>query len=106
MKHFAAYSPTLGLRKDFPSILLDKAFTPDAQNIQYWNGEIRSAKMRRKEFLRDSHECTVVGNDTLLISGDKTAQFPDGCDVLLYSEDGEYAEVFKSVQVSELTARR
>lgn len=102
MKHFAAYSPTLGLRKDFPSILLDKAFTPDAQNIQYWNGEIRSAKMRRKEFLRDSHECTVVGNDTLLISGDKTAQFPDGCDVLLYSEDGEYAEVFKSVQVSEL----
>ena len=100
MNHFAAYSPTLGLRKDFPSILLDKAFTPDAQNIQYWNGEIRSAKMRRKEFLRQGIACATVSETAIELTGDKTAQVPDGCDILLYTEDGQYAEVFEAIQAA------
>jgi len=41
MKHFAIYTPVMGLRKDWPSVLLEKTFTPDCENIQFWNGEIR-----------------------------------------------------------------
>ena len=84
MKKFAAYSSTYGLRKDFPSVLLDKTFTPDCENVKYWNGEIRTAKMRRKHLLRQSFECTEVG-DTVTVTGDKTTEIPDGSDVVVYT---------------------
>lgn len=47
---FAIFSPAYGLRQDYPTILIDKAFTPDNENIRIKDGAIESAKMRLQEF--------------------------------------------------------
>jgi len=85
MRHFGAYSTVMGLRKDWPSVLLEKAFTPDCENIQFWNGEIRTAKMRRRHLTRQFFACTESGGD-LLVTGDKTTAIPDGSDVLAFTD--------------------
>jgi len=89
MKHFGIYSPVLGLRKDFPSVLLDKAFTPDAENIRYWHGEIQTAKLRRKMFMRQSFACSP-SSDIIYVSGDITPSIPDGSDIVPVPKDYYY----------------
>ena len=43
---FAVFSPTYGTRKDVPSILLSKVFTPDNDKVVLIDGEIHRRKMR------------------------------------------------------------
>jgi hypothetical protein len=44
---FGIFSPTLGLKQDFPTILLQESFTPEATNIRIVNGELHRASLRR-----------------------------------------------------------
>jgi hypothetical protein len=97
MRHFGAYTPVLGLRKDWPSVLLEKTFTPDCENIQFWNGEVRTAKMRRKHLLRQFFACTESGGD-VIVTGDKTTEIPDGSDVLAFDDDA--GTVYENASVS------
>lgn len=97
MQKFAILSPVLGLRKDFPSVLLEKSFTPDCENIQYWNGEIRTAKMRRKHLLRQFFACTISDGDAV-IDDDKTIAIPDGSDVVAFDETA--GTVYENASVS------
>lgn len=69
MNHFAIYSPVLGVQKKVPHIFLSKAYTPDCSNVQLWDGEVRTAKMRCVE---------------MQTSGLTTAYTPDGNDILKY----------------------
>ena len=79
MEHLGIYSPNFGLRKDIPSVLLNKVFHPDNSNIQFWDGRIRSAKMRVKELQEleystgtvdaTSGDATVVGSGTAWHAG-------------------------------------
>ena len=62
-KNFGIFSPVLGLRKDFPSILLEKAYNPDSENIIFQKGEVHRAKMRLKE-LTDATLTKVQTPDT------------------------------------------
>ena len=66
---FGIMSPVLGLKKDFPTILLQNAFTPDNENVLLKYGEIHRAKMRLKE-LTDTNLAKV--------------QTPDGFPILHY----------------------
>lgn len=54
MQYFAIFSPTMGEREDFPYILIHNAFTSDNTNVQIWDGEVRSDKMRVKEIIDGS----------------------------------------------------
>jgi hypothetical protein len=99
MKHFGIYSPVLGLRKDFPSVLLDKAFTPDAENIRYWHGEIQTAKLRRKMFMRQSFACSP-SLDIIYVSGDITPSIPDGSDIVLFDVGNGYHDTYTAIDVA------
>ena len=89
MKKFGIFSPVLGKREDFPSILLNKAFQPDHNLVQAWNGELRSAKMRGKELIRETLPIVETSGDaeTISIAGDYTAIFSTGDDVVIYDSD-------------------
>ena len=54
LANFGIYSPTKGIKQDFPSILLEEAFMPnypnDIENVVFDSGELQSAKLRVKEF--------------------------------------------------------
>ncbi len=50
MKPYAIISPTMGLKEDYPSILLKEAWTPDCSNVIFEKGEVHRAKMRLREF--------------------------------------------------------
>lgn len=94
MRHFAITTPVMGLRKDWPSVLLDKSFMPAMQNVQFWNGETRTAKMRRRHFVRQSFECTVA-SPVVTVSGDVTSKFPETAfDLVMYNDAG--SQVFNS----------
>lgn len=92
MRHFAIYSPTLGLREDYPGILLQKALLPDANYVQVRWGEIHKAKMRTKELIRDVHAVSSVDTSaqTITISGSHAAEFPNGASVTLYDTANAY----------------
>ena len=62
-KNFGIFSPVLGMRKDFPSILLEKAYNPDSENIIFQKGEVHRAKMRLKE-LTDTTLTKIQTPDT------------------------------------------
>jgi hypothetical protein len=64
MKHFAVYSPVLGKREDIPNILLNKAFTPDSKNCQYWSGKVRTIYGRTPELIDASGEAVGVPEST------------------------------------------
>lgn len=59
-KQFAAYSSVLGKREDLPNILLDKVFTPDSKNCQFWNGKVRTIYGRAPEIMDASGVATAT----------------------------------------------
>lgn len=50
MKPYGIFSPTLGLKQDFPSILLKEAYTSDIQDVFFQKGEVWRIKKRIQEF--------------------------------------------------------
>jgi len=77
MQRYGIYSPILGLRKDIPNILLDKAFTPDNEDILFWNGEIEKAKKRLPLLTRSAYQITDKNNTnkTLTVDGNHIIEF-------------------------------
>jgi hypothetical protein len=51
MEKFAIMGSKQGDRKDYPVMLIHNAFTADSENVQIWEGEVRSDKMRGKEII-------------------------------------------------------
>jgi len=96
MKRFALYSPTLGLREDYPGILLQKALLPDANYVQVRWGEIWKAKMRTSELLRTIHAVASVDTsaNTVTISGNVVSMYPNGAGITLYDTDNDYETSF------------
>ena len=94
MQKFGIFSPVMGKREDFPSILLDKAFTPDHSNVQAWNGELRSAKMRVPELVRTTHAIVVADTSAehFEIDDDHTAEFTSGDTFRVYDSTGNDAQ--------------
>ena len=94
MNKFGIFSPVMGKREDFPSILLDKAFTPDHSNVQAWNGELRSAKMRTPELLRTTYAIVIADTsaDHFEIDDDHTAEFLSGDTFRVYDSTGNDAQ--------------
>jgi len=88
MNKFSILSPSLGQREDAPNILLRNAFTPENKNVQIWDGEVRTAKMRKKELLRDVYAITSVdtSGDTLTIADDQSAEFTTGDTLCAYKQ--------------------
>lgn len=66
---FGIFSPILGERKDFPTILLEKTVQVDNRNILRQYGEVHRRKMRDPD---------------MLDSGDAKSQTPDGNPILHY----------------------
>ncbi len=90
---FSIYSPNSGIRQDYPNILLANSFTPDNRNIQVWDGELRTAKMRRPEMLRNVHEITDVSGTSITISGDYTGVIASGDSIVVYDVLNNYKQV-------------
>ena len=86
IQRFAIYSPTLGDREDFPSILLENVYTPDGSNVQIWNGEIRKAKLRNKELVRKQYTISSINttNNSITIAGNHVTEFLNGDTVTVY----------------------
>lgn len=55
---FGIFSPTMGLKKDFPVVLISNVFTPDNLNILLKDGKIMRRKMREKNLI-DGAEAKV-----------------------------------------------
>lgn len=66
---FGIFSPTMGLKKDFPVVLISKVFTPDNSNILLKDGKIIRRKMREKD---------------LLTTEEAKVQTPDGNPIIRY----------------------
>jgi len=96
IKRFGILSPALGKREDFPSLLLNKSFTPDLSEVQIWNGEIRKAKLRKAELFRTAYaiESIDVSGDTITIDGDHTAEFVAGAGITCYNTSDSQYETF------------
>jgi len=92
MNKFAIYSPTRGQREDYPVILLANAVTSENQNAQEWDGEIRSAKLRKPELLKAVYAILDTSGVTATIAGDQTALFTSSDTITLYNAAGEYAQ--------------
>lgn len=86
----------MGKREDFPNILLNNAFTPDCSNVQLWNGEIRTAKLRKIELLRTVYAVSSLSTtgETIKISGNHITEFPSGATVTLYNASDSSYEQF------------
>lgn len=54
MEKFGIFSPSLGIREDFPSVLLPNKYSPDNENTIIRYGEIQRIKGRLKELLDGS----------------------------------------------------
>ena len=67
LKPFGIFSPVMGTKKDIPSILLSKVFTPDNDKVVLIDGEIHRRKMR----------------DYYFKDGGTPVQAPDGHPILL-----------------------
>ena len=50
MNPYGIFSPSLGIKQDFPSMLLTEAYTPDSQDVYFQYGEVRSLKKRQQQF--------------------------------------------------------
>ena len=48
---FGIFAPIMGLKKDFPVVLIQNVFTPDNENILLKDGKIIRRKMREKDLL-------------------------------------------------------
>jgi len=87
---FGIFSPILGLKQDFPVILLGKTFTSDNQRSHIQYGEIHRAKL---------------AIDTLLNSEEVKVQTPDGFPILHYhrfvreSDAKEYLLAFTKAHI-------
>ena len=46
MERYGIMSPTLGMTTNFPTILLNDARIPDAENVRFHEGEIHRCRMR------------------------------------------------------------
>ncbi len=94
MQKFGIFSPVMGKREDFPSILLDKAFVPDHSNVQCWNGELRSAKMRTPELVRTTYAIVIADTSAehFEVSDDHTAEFTSGDTFRVYDSTGNDAQ--------------
>ncbi|HUW31678.1 MAG TPA: hypothetical protein VM223_08715 [Planctomycetota bacterium] len=46
MQQFGIFSPTMGLKQDFPVLLLPEAYTAESENVRIVEGEIRRTRMR------------------------------------------------------------
>lgn len=94
MQKFAIFSPVMGKREDFPSILLDNAFTPDHSNVQAWNGELRSAKMRVPELVRTTYGIVIADTSAehFEVDDDQTAEFTSGDTFRVYDSTGNDAQ--------------
>jgi hypothetical protein len=92
MNKFAIYSPTQGQREDFPVILLSNAVTSENSNAQEWDGEIRSAKLRKPEMVRGVYAVLSTDGVTATIDGDQTALFTSSDTITIYNTDGDYAQ--------------
>ena len=100
LRSFGILSPTLGIREDFPSILLKDAYLPDylgdIKNIIFRDGEIHRAKMRSKEFTQvlpdrvlhyDYYKQKVAANWWLILCTKRDIAYRDaagGADRLVY----------------------
>ncbi len=102
---FSIYSPAMGSRRDFPNILLQNAYTPDNGNIQAWDGELRTAKMRKPEMLRNVHTVTSVSGTSIVIPDDYSAVITSGDSIAVYNVMGDYEQVnvVSSTEVSGTT---
>jgi len=49
LERFGIFAPVMGIKQDFPSILLPAAFTVNNENVMLRRGEIHRATMRAKE---------------------------------------------------------
>jgi len=98
MKRFQVYSPVLGEREDFPSILLKNAVTHENTAIQLWDGEIKKLKMRTKELVRTIYPISTVDTsaNTISVAGSYVAQFPSGATVTVYDNDDNYEQFILS----------
>lgn len=95
VNRFAVYSPILGVRQDYPWILLSKAVTKDNTAVQIWNGELRKQKMRTKELVRDYYGISSIdtSGNTISITGNYVAQFPSGASITIYDSDDNYETI-------------
>jgi len=95
MNKFAIYSPALGKREDFPNILLRNAFTFENSNVQLWDGEVKTAKLRNPELRRMVYAIKSIdtSGDTITIEGDYTAEFQNGDTVTVYDSDDNYTQL-------------
>lgn len=95
MTKFAIFSPSMGQREDFPVILLDSALTSENSNIQIWDGELRTAKNRKPEMLRNIYSILEINttSQTITINDDFTAIFTSGQSISIYDSDSNYEDL-------------
>jgi hypothetical protein len=90
MAKFRIYSPSLGKREDYPSILLNKAITPEIVDTQSWNGELRKAKKRLPELIRTFYEIDSFTSSTVTLTvAGVTAEFASSDSIIMYNVAGE-----------------
>jgi hypothetical protein len=95
LRFFRIYSPTIGKRADFPNILLPNAVTLDNESVQFWEGEIRTQKLRTKELVRTTYAVSEIttSTSTVKITGSYVSLFASGATVALYNlSDDSYED--------------
>lgn len=63
---FGIFSPTMGLKKDFPVVLISKVFTPDNSNILLKDGKIIRRKMRERDLLKDNAKVQIPDGNPII----------------------------------------
>ncbi len=87
---FGIFAPIMGLKKDFPVVLIQNVFTPDNKNILLKDGKIIRRKMREKD---------------LLTAEEAKVQTPDGNPIIHYhrfvkrSTGAEYLLAFTKAHI-------
>ena len=69
MRKFGIYSPVFGANQNVPSILLDKAASPDTQNVRFYRNRIQMLPLRKEEFVNTGVKvATPDGNPPMEIA--------------------------------------
>jgi len=72
MLSYGIFSPVLGIKQDFPTELLQEAYTPRSENIVVRDGEVHRCRMR-EEILDDSPNSEVIIHYERLTTSDGTS---------------------------------
>ncbi len=114
MAQFAIMNNILGIREDLPHIKLNKAFSPESENVMLFEGEAKRIRGRLKDFTDATYttgtvtivedSATVTGDVTVWFNGSLVPLWAGRAITIIDGDDTVHTHVVKSVDsTSQIT---